>query len=69
MDWKYRNEAKIITRATSNVSDGNIILMHETYKQTKNALEDIIKILKEKDFVFVTISELEQIKTLRKYNE
>ena len=47
---------------------GSIILMHETYEKKKKALPEIIQILKEKDFVFVTISELKQIEALRKYN-
>lgn len=68
MDWKYKSTSKIITRATANVEDKSIILMHETYERTKKALPEIIRILKEKDFVFVTISELKQIESLRKYN-
>lgn len=69
MDWKYKSVSKIRDRATLNAEDGSIILMHETYERTKKALPEIIQILKEKGFVFVTISELKQIETLRKYNE
>lgn len=69
MDWKYKSVSKIRDRATMNADDGSIILMHETYERTKKALPEIIQILKEKGFVFVTISELKQIETLRKYNE
>lgn len=68
MDWKYKSVSKIRDRATINAEDGSIILMHETYERTKKALPEIIQILKEKDFVFVTISELKQIESLRKYN-
>lgn len=68
MDWKYKSISKIKDRATANVEDKSIILMHETYERTKKALPEIIKTLKEKDFVFVTISELKQIEALRKYN-
>ena len=68
MDWKYKSVSKIRDRATMNAEDGSIILMHETYERTKKALPEIIQILKEKDFVFVTISELKQIEALRKYN-
>lgn len=68
MDWKYKSVSKIKDRATINAEDGSIILMHDTYERTKKALPEIIKTLKEKDFVFVTISELKQIENLRKYN-
>lgn len=69
LDWKLKNKNQIVKRATNNVKDGDIILMHDTYKRTKDALPEIISILKEKGFQFVTVSELEEIKKLRKYNE
>ncbi len=69
MDWKYKSIDKIASRATRNVDDGSIILMHDTYKRTKDALPKIIDILKEKGFTFVTISELKQINTLRELDE
>jgi len=69
MDWKYKNIDKIVDRAVKNTKDGDIILMHETYKRTKDSLEKIISILKDKDFSFVTISELKEIQSLRKQNE
>lgn len=69
MDWKYKSVNKIQTRATASVEDMSIILMHDTYERTMKALPGIIKTLKEKDFVFVTISELKEIQNLRKQNE
>lgn len=69
LDWKLKSKNKIVKRATTNVKDGDIILMHDTYKKTKDALPEIIKILKEKGFQFVTISELSEIKKLREYND
>ncbi len=68
MDWKYKSVDKIIDRAVRNASDESIILMHETYERTKDALPKIISILKEKGFTFVTISELEEVRNLRKLN-
>lgn len=68
MDWKYKSVDKIVDRATRNASDGKIILMHETYKRTKDALPKIISILKEEGFEFVTISELKEINHLRTSN-
>lgn len=69
LDWKLKNKKQIIKRATRNTKDGDIILMHDTYKRTKDALPEIINTLKKKDFQFVTISELNEIKKLREYNE
>lgn len=69
MDWKYKSVDKIVDRAVRNASDESIILMHETYARTKDALPKIISTLKEKGFTFVTISELKEIQYLRKQNE
>lgn len=68
MDWKYKSVDKIVDRAVRNASDGKIILMHETYSRTRDALSKIISILKEKEFTFVTISELKEIQNIRKQN-
>ena len=69
LDWKLKKKKQIIKRATKNTKDGDIILMHDTYKRTKDALPEIINTLKKKGFQFVTISELNEIKKLREYNE
>lgn len=69
LDWKYKNVNTIVSRATKNLKDGNIILMHETYKRSYEALKKIIPIIKEKGFKFVTISELEEINKLREYEK
>ncbi len=65
MDWKYKSVDKIVSRATRNVKDGDIILMHDTYDRTYKALLKIVPILKEQGFQFVTISELKEINLLR----
>lgn len=65
MDWKYKNVNTIVSRATKNVKDLDIILMHDTRKRTVEALKKIIPILKEQGFEFVTVSELQEIQKLR----
>lgn len=65
MDWKYKSVDKIVTRATKNVKDGDIILMHDTYERTYKAILKIVPILKEKGFQLVTVSELKEINFLR----
>ena len=64
-DWKYKNINTIISRATKNTKDLDIILMHDTKKRTVEALNLIIPKLKSKGFNFVTIKELQKIKELR----
>lgn len=58
LDWKYKSPIKIANRATKNLKDGNIILMHDIYKRTLDAVKKIVPVLKENDFKCVTISEL-----------
>ena len=69
MDWKYKSVDKIVSRATKNIKDGDIILMHDTYERTYKAIMKIVPILKEQGYQFVTISELKQIELLRKQRE
>ncbi len=65
-DWKYHNINTIIKEATINTEDGDIILMHDIFERTKNSLKVIIPKLKDQGFQFVTISELDEVKRLRK---
>ena len=65
MDWKYKSVDKIVSRATKNTKDLDIILMHDTRKRTVDAVKKIIPILKEQGFTFVTVRELQEIKNLR----
>lgn len=58
LDWKSHNSKKIANRALKNVSDGDIILMHDIYRATANSLEIIIPKLLEEGYQLVTVSEL-----------
>ena len=68
MDWKYKSIEKIVSRGTKKAKDLDIILMHDTHKRTIEAVKKMIPILKNQGFQFVTISELNEIKLLRKNN-
>ena len=61
-DWKTRNAKKTISKALS-AKDGDIILMHDIYKQTADAVEKIVPKMLKKGYQFVTVSELIKIKT------
>ena len=58
LDWKYHNSNRISKRVISKVKDGDIVLMHDIYSATANALEVIIPTLKDMGYEFVTVSDL-----------
>lgn len=65
LDWKYKSSSRIVKNATKNLKDGNIILMHDTHKQTLEALPKIIKIIKEEGYECVTVSEMKEAQFIR----
>ena len=58
LDWKYHSSIKIANRVMSKVKDGDIVLMHDIYSATANALDIIIPKLLEDGYKLVTVSEL-----------
>lgn len=58
LDWKYHNSEKIASRILNKASDGDIVLMHDVYSATANALDIVIPKLKSNGYTFVTVSEL-----------
>ena len=64
-DWKLKSSEVIAKRALNSIEDGDIVLMHDIYERTYNALKLIIPTLKEKGYQFVTVSELEEIKLIK----
>ncbi len=65
LDWKKKNSNDIASSVIKNTKNGSIILMHDTKKRTIEALEIIIPKLLEKEYQFVTISELEEVNLLK----
>ncbi|MBE4906564.1 polysaccharide deacetylase family sporulation protein PdaB [Bacillus luteolus] len=59
-DWTNPGIETIISNATSNLSGGDIILLHasDSAKQTEKALPEIIKIMKQKGYKNAKISDL-----------
>lgn len=64
-DWKINSVDRIVERAIKDIEDGDIILMHDIFQRSSEALKKIIPRLKEQGYQFVTISELEEVKLLR----
>ncbi|HPF82709.1 MAG TPA: polysaccharide deacetylase family protein [Bacilli bacterium] len=64
-DWKYKSSKTIASNVIRHIKENDIILMHDTYKRTRDALKIIIPKLKELNYEVITISELLEIKELR----
>ena len=56
IDWRDKDEKKLVSRATKDLAGGDFILMHPK-PQTLKVLPEIIKICKNKGFSLVTVSE------------
>lgn len=65
-DWKSRNADKVYNAVIKNVSDGDIILMHEIYTSTADAFERMVPVLIKKGYQFVTCDELVAAKSGKK---
>lgn len=61
-DWKSRNSAAVTQRALSGIKSGDIVLFHDIYGSTAEAIERIVPELAEKGYQFVTVSQLAQYK-------
>ena len=62
-DWKSRNADSVCKAVMNYVKDGDIILMHNVYESTADAVERIVPFLAEKGYQMVTVSQLVQAKT------
>ena len=61
-DWKNRNATMTANAILNNVSDGDIILMHDLYSSTADAMEIVIPELVRRGYTLVTVSELAEAK-------
>lgn len=62
-DWKYRNADSVYNAVMNHASDGDIVLMHEIYGSTADAVERMVPALLDKGFQLVTCSQLIAAKT------
>ena len=58
MDWETRNPQAIHNSILSHVKDGDIILLHDIFGSTADAMKTVIPDLQDKGFQLVTVSEL-----------
>lgn len=58
MDWKSHNPDEVLGIVKENITDGSVLLMHDIHNSTVEAVELILKFLKDEGYEFVTVSEL-----------
>lgn len=69
LDWKYHNSNYISNKILDKVSDGSIILMHDIYSATANALDKVVPQLLDRGYQIVTVSELFYYKDIELKNK
>ena len=57
-DWKVKDKEIILNHVLNSVKDGDIVLMHDIYEPTAQAVAELIPALQERGYQIVTISEL-----------
>ena len=57
-DWRYRNSTGVYHAIMNNVSDGDIILLHDLYKTSVEGALRAIDTLQSQGYVFVTVEQL-----------
>lgn len=62
-DWRSLDADAVYDAVVNNVSDGDIILMHNIYSSTADAVERIVPYLVQEGYQLVTVHQLVQAKT------
>ncbi|MDR2834476.1 MAG: polysaccharide deacetylase family protein [Streptococcaceae bacterium] len=60
LDWQSKNPDAIYSEVMNSTTDGSIILMHDIYTTTVEAVKRIVPELKAQDYTFVTVDQLIQ---------
>lgn len=58
LDWTTENVDSIVNHVMKNAGENDIILMHDSYESTVQAVKRIITLLKAEGYEFVTIDEM-----------
>ena len=61
-DWRSKNVDSIISTALDEVHDGAIILMHDIYPTSVEAVPKLIDAIREKGYEFASFSEISKIR-------
>lgn len=57
-DWESRNKDKVIEMVMNNIKEGDIILFHDLYESTRDAVKELMPLLKEQGYQAVSVGEL-----------
>ena len=61
-DWRYRNKDYLVSYVLNHIKDGDIILFHDSYNSTVEAIEELLPILYSKGYQVMSVSELANLK-------
>lgn len=61
-DWSSRDAQKVVEAVLTKVKDGDIVLMHDIYESTAEAVEIMVPKLKEQGFQIMSVSEMAEYK-------
>ena len=61
-DWKSKDADAIVREVMSNVKDGDIVLMHDLYASTAEAVERLVPRLTKAGYQLVTVDELYRLR-------
>ena len=62
LDWKSKDPKAIATHVLDNIEDGDIVLMHDIYSSTADAVKIIVPELISRGYQLVTVSELYELR-------
>ena len=57
-DWLHKDEERIYNHIIENISDGDIVLMHDLYPTTLEALKMVLPVLRQMGYKITTVSDL-----------
>ncbi len=63
-DWLYKDSEYVYNHIITNVQDGDIILMHDIYPETVEAVKKVLPYLVQIGYKVTTVSELAEIKNI-----
>ena len=64
-DWDTSSTAKIETEVLKKVKDGDVVLLHDMTMSSVQAALDIVDALQDREYRFVTVSELAKLRNIR----
>lgn len=67
-DWKHRNSDYIVNYVLDNIKDGDIILFHDSYTSTVEAISKLLPLLYSKGYQVMSVSELFELKGINLEN-